>query len=290
VRPFRFGVVCNDSLPREAWCGLARKVEDLGYATLLASDHLGTQSTFARLLSAANMTSVLRVGTYVLNNDFFHPLRLAQEAATVDELSGGRLELGIGAGWARPEYDRLGVAFDALPVRAKRLAASLETIKTAWADDEPRPVQVPHPPILVGGQSDAVLQVAARQAGMVGLTGATMIKGSFYATAATVSAVAERVEFVRSAAGERAPEVEFNVRVESVFVSGLGPAIIRKVSDIVGMPPRDVAESPFALIGTAEEIIERLHVLRERLGLSYYVVSAVVADDFAPVVAALSGR
>lgn len=170
---------------------------------------------FAPLVSAADVTSTLRLGTMVINNDFARPLRLAQEAATVDLLTDGRLELGIGSGWAKPEYDLLGIAYDRPRIRAARLADAISVMKRAWAGEVtisgarndpaavPRPLQLPQPPLLIGGHSDAVLRLAAQEAEIIGFTGVTWTGSGLGATGAGVEPFAERVGFVRSVAGDR---------------------------------------------------------------------------------------
>lgn len=134
-RPFRFGVVTTSIESRAMWWDRARRLEAEGWSTLLVTDHLGRLSTFASLVSAADATSELRVGSLVINNDLFHPLRLAQEAATVDLLSDGRLELGLGSGWKRPEYQLLDIAYDRPVQRAGRLAEAVSILKSAWAGE-----------------------------------------------------------------------------------------------------------------------------------------------------------
>ena len=205
LRPFRFGVNSTTVESRSAWQERARRLEGEGWSILLVPDHLGGPSTFAPLVSAADATSRLRVGTLVINNDFFHPLRLAQEAATVDLLTDGRLELGVGSGWNRPEYQVLDVAYDRPSLRAARLRAALATVKSAWAGGArprgrdgaggpravPAPRQQPHPPLLIGGHSDAVLELAATEANIVGFTGLTWTGSSLAPTGASVEALAE---------------------------------------------------------------------------------------------------
>ncbi len=272
-------------------------VEDLGYATFLTGDHLGAPSPLVRLVSAAEATSTLRVGSFVLNNDFHRPLLLAREAATVDALTGGRLEFGIGTGWAKPEYDLLGISYERPSVRARRLAAALTSIKQAWAGQvggasvPPAllPRQSPHPPVLVGGQSDAVLSVAARHADIVGFMGMTLHQGSFR-FAGSAEALAERVDHLRSVAGDRFARLELNVHVDAVFLAGNAESIVDKVAALHGVAPRIVRDSPFVLIGDRERLVDKLHAVRERIGVTYYVVSHKICESLAPVVARLAGR
>src|SRR5438876_677403 len=184
-RPFRFGVSVHGSKSRAEWIGIARQAEALGYSTLLIPDHLGDQlSPIPALVAAADATSTLRIGSLVFDNDFRHPVMLAKEAATLDVLSGGRFELGIGAGWLRSEYEQAGIPYDPPGVRVGRMEEALQIIKGLFADrpvtfsgtyykvsaleGQPKPVQRPHPPILIGGGGKRILSIAAREATIVG--------------------------------------------------------------------------------------------------------------------------
>jgi probable F420-dependent oxidoreductase len=181
-RAFRFGVVAMQPRSRQEWAEHARKVEALGYATLLMADHFGDLlAPFPALVAAADVTTTLRLGTLVICNDFRHPAVLAQEAATLDLLSDGRVELGLGAGWLRAEYERTGILFEPGPVRVARLEESVRIVKGLLAGETvtfagqhytvtdlpglPRPVQQPHPPLLVAGGGRRILTLAAREAG-----------------------------------------------------------------------------------------------------------------------------
>jgi probable F420-dependent oxidoreductase len=303
MRPFRFGVSAFAPMLDPSGAGfrdLARQVEDLGFSTLLAADHLAVASPFAPLVVAAGATERLRVGTLVINNDFHRPLRLAQEAATVDLLVDGRLELGLGSGWNKPEYDMLGIDYDPAPKRAVRLGEAVRTMKQAWAGElrfgtgessrpaVPAPAQQPHPPIQIGGHGDALLTVAAAEADIVGFTGLTWQRTRLKPTGASAAAIEERVAFVRSAAGERAEQLELSALVQRVDTSG-----DREVLDQLaahGLDPEAVDDSPFYLVGPPGRLTEKLLALRERLGISYWVVFQPALDAIAPVVAELAGK
>ena len=214
-RPFRFGVNTTGIESRAAWQERARRLEAEGWSTLLVPDHLGAVSTFAPLVSAAEVTTDLRVGSLVVNNDLFHPLRLAQEAATVDLLTAARLELGLGSGWNRPEYELLDLPYDRPAQRAGRLRDAVAAMKSAWAGEPrlpaeegaegapavPAPLQTPHPPLLIGGHGDIILTLAAAEANIIGFTGLTWTGSSLAPTGASVEALAERVRFVRARPG-----------------------------------------------------------------------------------------
>jgi len=298
TRGFRFGLVSNDVLTGAQWRGLACRAEALGYSTLLSGDHLGQQAALARAVAAAAVTSTLQVGSHVINSSFHLPLRLAQEAATVADLTGGRLELGLGSGWSRPEFELLGVPYQDSATRAARLESAIMVMKRAWAGEitlapggrEIRavPAEGRPPPLLIGGYGDALLSVAARHADIVALTTALKAREGWQAASASAQAIGERIRFVRAAAAGRAGELEISV-CPGVIVTDAGAAVTAKVAAIRGVPPHLVADSPFVLIGSCGELADRVRSLRERLGISYFVLPADAADDFAPVVAELAG-
>ena len=302
--PFRFGVSAFNPMlapTADGWASLARRAEDLGYSTLLAADHLGAASALAPLVAAAGVTARLRVGTLVLNNDFHRPLRLAQEAATVDVLTGGRLELGLGSGWNKPEYELLGVSYDPPVERAARLGDGIRMMKRAWTGDGaltlgrgdrarpavPAPAQAPHPPILVGGHGDAILRVAAEEADIVQFTGVTWRRDRLVPSGLGVDVIAQRVAFVRAAAGERAGQLELSALVQRVEI-GEGTEARDGLAAEMGVDPSVVETSPFVLVGSEAAVTDKLLALRERLGISYWVVFEPGMEALAPVVSALS--
>jgi probable F420-dependent oxidoreductase len=237
----------------------------------------------------------------VVNNDFARPLRLAQEAATVDLLTDGRLELGLGSGWAKPEYELLEIPYDPPRIRAARLAEAITVMKRAWAGEVtitgarndraavPKPTQLPHPPLLIGGNSDAVLQLAAKEAEIIGFTGATWTGSRLEATGASHDAFAERVGFVRSVAGRRFSDLELNVLVQSALVGDHAADRAHEISKSFGIPLEVLRLSPITLVGTVGQVTEKLLAIREDLGLTYFVVFDTAIDDMAPVVAGLAG-
>jgi probable F420-dependent oxidoreductase len=279
---------------------LARRAEGAGFATLLTADHLGQMSPFPPLLAAAGVTSDLRVGTFVINNELHHPLRLAQDAATIDLLTGGRFELGIGSGWDKAEFDVMGLAYDRPSVRAVRLAQSIGTVKRAWGGEPtlsvsgtelpavPRPAQDPLP-LLIGGHSDAVLRLAAEEAQIVGFTGLTWSNGSLVPSGASARAIAERVRFVRDAAGERADTLELNFLVQVCEMGEGAEAAVDSLVVRFGVERKVLDKSPLVLAGSTEQVKDKLQALREEVGLSYFVVFDRALDPMTEVVAALAG-
>lgn len=307
MRPFRFGVSVWQAASRAEWIAKARKVEDLGYGTLLLPDHLAEVfSPFPPLVSAAEATRALRVGTFVLNNDLRHPVLVAREAATVDLLTDGRLELGIGAGHMKSEYNEAGIRFDPPAARIARLEESVAVIKGLLTGEPvtlsgrqyqvtshrgyPRPAQRPRPPLLIGGNNRRILELAGREAEIAGLTGfgqtaAGEIKLSGFTTAAT----ATRIDWLRRAAGARFDQIEINALIQAVTITDDRDAAARQASrGLPGLSIAEILDSPFLLIGTVNQIVEDLRLRRERFDISYYVVFEPAVDAFAPVVARLS--
>lgn len=297
-RPFRFGVVAAQVPSAEAWVTTARRVETLGYSTLLTPDTLGpTPAPLIALTAAAAATRTLRVGTYVLVNDFRNPVLVAREAATLDLLSGGRFELGLGVGrpTAGDDYRSLGIDLDGGGIRVKRLAESLDIVTTLLeggtahapgphyavegATVFPAPVQRPRPPILVAGTGRRLLSLAATRADIVAVGAAPQ---------ESEAAVAEKVGWIREAAGERAAQPELAMNLFAV-----GPHLPQFVGRL--FPGLDLSElvrsgAPSVVMGSPEEMCEQLLARRETLGVSYVTVPEFAMEAFAPVVDRLTGR
>jgi probable F420-dependent oxidoreductase len=307
-RPFRFGVQLSGPADAAGWAEQARRVEDLGYSTLTMPDHFTDQlAPVPAMSTAAAVTTTLRIGALVYDNDYKHPLVLAKELATQDVLSGGRVEIGIGAGWMEADYRAAGMAYDRPGVRIDRFEEGLVVIKGAMADGpfsftgehytiteydgRPKPVQRPCPPLLIGGGGRRVLSIAAREADIVGIN-ASMAAGAVGPDAIasmTREAVEEKVAIVRQAAGERAAAIEMNIRAFMVRVTDDPTGAVAAIAGFLKVPASMIAESPFALIGTTASITETLCQRREELGLSYVIVGGEDIDPFAPVVAELAG-
>ncbi len=308
MQPFRFGIQLSKAASPAEWRDRARKLESLGYSTLFIPDHLDDQySPLIALTVAAEATQRLNVGSLVLDNDFRHPLLLAKEAATLDLFSEGRLELGLGAGWMQTDYDESGIAYDAAKVRVDRLGEALEVLRGLWGAESfsfegdhyritdghglPRPHRDGGPKVIVGGGSPRVLALAARHADIVGINprlAAGKIDASVIATT-TPAAYAERVGWVREAAGERFAEIELQSLTFAVQVGRPQAVVAEELSAIFGYPAEEVAASSVALLGTEDEIVETLIRRRESLGFSYWVLHEAEIDTFAPIVARLAG-
>ena len=307
MHPFRFGLLASLASDAEAWRGLSQRAEELGYASLLVPDHLGSQlSPIAALASAAAVTTRLRIGGFVFANDFRHPLVLAREAATLDVLSNGRLELGLGAGWRTADYRQLGVPYDAPGRRIDRLVEATGLIKRLLSGEtvthvgkhyrlgaaqvRPRPIQRPRPPILMGGGGPRTLKLAAREADIVGFIPQFSPRGRPIWTDVTEAALERKVSIVREAAGDRFEQLELNLLIADAGMMGGGQAFSRSALAAAKAGSAGLVGSPYLLYGTLPALRERLERRRERTGISYYAIRHGSMEEMAPLVAALAGR
>lgn len=308
TRPFRFGVIAYDAKSREEWIAKARRAEQLGYSTLLVPDHFGEQvAAVPALLAVAEATSTLRVGSYVFDNDFRHPVMLAKEAATLDMLSGGRFELGIGAGWLRSEYEQAGIAYDPANVRVSRLEEALHIVKGLFAEEPmtfagnyytvnnlngfPKSTQRPHPPILVGGAGKRILSIAAREADIVSFAARVKADGSELDVADTTpTSTLQKIEWVRQAAGNRFDALELNIIIFAASVTEDRQQADRQLAEAFKTTEEQVLTIPHCLVGTPDQISEDIQMRREQYGISYVVVFEESMEAFAPVIARLAEK
>jgi len=309
MKPFRFGVSVRSAGSRAEWADTARKLEDLGYSVLALPDHpTDLLAPMPALVAAAAATRRLRLGTMVLNNDFRHPVLTAREAATVDLLSDGRFELGLGAGHTKSEYDEVGLAFDPGATRVERLGEAVDVIKRLLVGEpvsfhgnhyrvtdhtiHPRPVQRPRPPIFIGGSAPRLLRLAAQEADIVGMTGIAFRQGGAVRDISDWKAanVDARVQLVKGAAGDRYERLELSALVQRVVVTDdrrkAAEELTRRWQQL---SREELLESPYVLLGTADQIADDLRARRQRWGISYYVVFEPYLEAFAPVIARLAG-
>ena len=307
-RSFRFGVQEHRASNAKAWREKARLVEGLGYSTVYLPDHFGDQlGPIAALMSAADATTTLRVGSLVFDNDYRHPIVLAKEAATLDLLSEGRLDFGLGAGWLTTDYEQTGIPLDPPGIRIERMDEALQIIKSFFAggsvsftgkhykldavEAAPVPVQRPHPPIVLGGGGKRMLHLAGREADIVNVN-FNLSEGRInrkLVSTGMAGATDEKVAWIKEAAGERFSEIEMSV---TVFVANLTDdrvSVAEAMAAGLQSEPGEVLQTPHFLIGTVEQIVEDLQARRERFGISYVVVPDEAAQSLAPVVERLTG-
>lgn len=317
--PFRFAVQATNAAGGREWRDTVRKVEDLGYSTLFLADHyLGPGpaqraartprqdlAPIAAMAAAAACSDNLRIGCRVFCIDYHVPAVLAKEAATLDLLSDGRLEMGIGAGWSEVEYTAMGLNFDRPGQRIAKLAEVVSLIKAHWQGEEldysgdfvqvhgyagrPRPVQRPHPPIMIGGGGQRILSFAGREADIVSMSSVPFVQRD--ADGLDPQTVAQRrIGFVRAAAGARFGRLDVESSPYFTEITDDPAAALAGVAESTGISPDLLRNHPNVLIGSPETIVELLCSRRETLGVNYVTVQQSQIESFAPVVAVLRGR
>jgi probable F420-dependent oxidoreductase len=303
--PFRFALHASIAPTMSAWRDQARTAEGLGYSALYLTDHFDAQyGPLVAMTVAAEATASLHLGTLVLNNDLRNPVVLAKEIATLALAAEGRIEVGLGAGWLRSDYEEAGVAYDAPGVRVGRLAESVTVMKALWSEGEvsfagkyytvsgarcdPRPSLPPR--LMVGGGSKRVLTVAAQQADIVGVNTslASGEKGGDVGSQATLDHFDRCLGWVREAAGDRIGSLELQVIAFAVMIVG-SPRAAARSATMLGFPGAEALDLPVLLIGNVDELCERLVERRERWGFNNIVVPGDSMESFAPVVARLAG-
>ncbi|MFM7270801.1 MAG: TIGR03621 family F420-dependent LLM class oxidoreductase [Actinomycetes bacterium] len=309
TRPFRFGVQVGGPLGAREFADLARRIEGLGYSTLYMPDHF-VETDLAPMVGlsvAAAVTTTLRVSALVFANDYKHPAVLAKETATLDVLSEGRVDLGIGAGWMQVDYDQLGLPYDRPGVRIDRLEEALAVIRGCWSAQPfsfagehyrisdhtatPVPVQQPGPPILIGGGGPRVLRLAGRHADIVGIN--PNLRAGAITTDAAKDALAEqtlqKVGWIREGAGDRFDALELQIRYFFAQVTDDPNGLAEAMAPMFDVSAADALESGVFLAGTVDGICETLVERRERWGVSNVVFGNDNFEMMAPVVARLAG-
>lgn len=311
-RPFRFLADARRIASLEELRETVRHAEAIGIDTLVVPDHLIPQlSPVAGMAAVAALSDRLRISAFVLNNDLRHPAVLAQDLASLDVLSGGRLDVAIGAGWNRPEYEAIGIPFDPTPVRQARLAEAVAVLKGCFGegpfsfagdhftitdyDGQPKPIQQPHPPFLIGGGGRRTLALAAREAASVGLAPRILPQGGADPASITFEGTREKIDWVREAAGDRFESLELNiypsVTAVSVTDEPLREAgeVAERMSERGGAPvsAEDMLDSPQIFINTVDGFVEKFSRMRDQLGITSIMVGEVGELD--PVVERLAG-
>jgi probable F420-dependent oxidoreductase len=307
-RPFRFGVEEHRAASATEWREKARIAESLGYSTLFLPDHFGDQlSPIAGLMAAADATTTLRLGSLVFDNDYRHPIVLAKEAATLDLLSEGRFEFGLGAGWMTSDYEQTGIPLDSPGTRIERMAESLEIIKHFFAggsvsftgkhyringvEASPSPVQKPHPPIILGGGGRRMLSLAGREADIVSIN-YKLTEGRVnrnLVRTGLAEATEEKLSWVKEAAGDRFSQIELCATVFVASVTDDRDGVAAAFAAGIGSEVSEVLEMPHFLIGSIDQMIEDVQARRERFGISYVVLPDSATESLAPLVERLTG-
>jgi probable F420-dependent oxidoreductase len=322
TRPFRFGCQAYNASSRAEWKDKARRAEDLGFSSFMLADHyigpgpalsatnhpLQSLAAVPAIAVAAEATTSIKVGARVMCIDYRNPVVLVKEMATLDLLSDGRLEMGLGAGWLQGEYEAMGVPWDPAGVRITRLGEVVRMAKLLMADGEvnfegaagvravgfeglPKTVQRPHPPIMIGGGAERVLKLAAREADIVSFNfdNSSGKIGPDVPTSGA-DAVARKVAWVREGAGDRFDQLELEIAAYFTFVGDKGMQMAEAMAGRFGLDVPQMLAHPHGLFGSIDAICDELERRREQFGISYVTVGDSVAEAFGPVIARLAGR
>ena len=309
AREFRFGVQLTGADSRDAWIDKAKRAESLGYSVVTIVDHMGDQlAPMPALTAIAMSTTSIRIGPMVLANDWRNPLLVAREAATLDWLSNGRLELGIGAGWLTTDYEQLGIPYDRPGVRVERMIEALPLIRDLLSGERvdhsgpyyrlknascfPRAVQKPHPPIVVGGGSRRLLAFAGELADVVNVhtnLGAESVVGDQSKADISTAAARRRFDWVREGAGNRLEQIELGLRIFAASVTDRPEAAGTELGRRWQLSAGQLLESPYALIGSLDQIAEGILERRQEFGATYFTWNESEMEKMAPIVRRLAG-
>ena len=302
-RPFRFLADAREIASIAQLRETAGRAEAIGIDTLVIPDHLIPQlAPVPAMAAVAAVSDRLRISAFVLNNDLRHPAVLAQELASLDVLSEGRLDVAIGAGWNKAEYDAIGLSFDATPVRQERLAEAIAVLKGCFGDGPfsfagthytiteydayPKPIQRPHPPFMIGGGGRRTLELAGREAQVVGVAPRISPRGPD-PSSITFEGTREKIGWVREAAGDRFDSIELNVYPSMTGIS-ITDEPLREAAEVAGrleerigvaVPPEELLDSPHIFIGTVDDFVAKFTRLRDELGITSIMVGAVGEMD-----------
>lgn len=305
--PFRFGASLG-KIPADQLISTAQRAEELGFWSVTVPDHFDDQpAPLIGLTAVASSTSTLRMLPLVLANDYRHPVVLAKELATLDALSKGRLEFGLGAGWMTSDYDFAGITKDSPGTRIQRLAESVDIIRSLLAGEQvdidggsysihgqlaaPLPVQAGGVPLLLAGGKQKMLTLAGSKADIVGLNPA-LTAGVIDETTgsdASPERTDRKLEWVKDGAGDRFDSITMQTRIHLAMITDDREAVAREIAPLIGLSVADAIESPHSLVGTVLEIVDDVKRLRDRWGISYISIDAENIEEFAPVIDALSG-
>lgn len=288
-RPFRFGVGMTSVTSRADWVKKCRRAEDLGFDVISVADHLHMLAPFPSLIMAAEVTERPRLATAVLNAGLYNPALLAREIACVDQLTDGRIEIGIGAGYVKDDFMRAGLPWQKPGERVTHLERTVTELRNFFADPDhsPRAVQEPSPPLWLAGRGDRLLRIAARVASIIGFSGISFPVDGGTGVLDDIDRMTERVNFTRSLLGERISEVELNVMIQRVVVTNDRRSAATRLANRgrgASLTPEQILQVPMILIGTPVQIAEQLIEHREKFGISYITISEFNMDALAPVI------
>ena len=321
-KPFRFGLQAYAPNSGKEWRELARKAESSGFSSFHLADHIigpgpalaatghpvQTVAAIPAMAVAAEATSTIKVGCRVLCVDYRNPVMLAKEVATLDFFSEGRLELGLGAGWLQGEYEAIGVPFDRAGVRIDRFEEVIALLRASFAEGElnidtphvhavgfeavPKPFTKSGPPIMIGGGAKRILTIAGREADIVSLNfnNSSGKLGADGIGSSTAELTDQKIQWIKDGAGARFDQIEIEIAAYFTIVTPDGEGTRAKMAPMFGMTPEVFAEHPNALIGSVDEICDRIVERRERFGISYVSFGASVIDSVIPVVERLTGK
>jgi probable F420-dependent oxidoreductase len=307
IRPFRFAITATRAASGDAWRAKARRIEELGYDTLLITDHVTQQlAPIPAMAAALEATTRLRVGSYVFANDYRNPVMLAKEIATLDVLSGGRVEFGLGAGWYQRDYDMLGLPYDPPGKRVSRLIEAVGLIDRLFAEDSvdasgafytvhgakvlPKPIQRPRPPLMIGAGGARMLRFAAEHADIVALNPQFDVNAQPVIADLTRGQTERKLARLRAEAGVRMNDVELNIFIIDVGVTDEPRSLFDAVATRLKGAAAQIVDSPFFLYGSLAELKQQVLGRRERLGITYFGLPEKAMEPFAPLVRELRGR
>lgn len=321
TKPFRFGVQSYSPTSADDWRTQARRAEELGFSSFHLADHVigpgpaldatnhpvQTVAAIPAMVVAAEATEHIRIGCRVLCIDYRNPVMLAKELATIDFFSGGRLEIGLGAGWLENEYHAMGVPFDRAGIRLDRLEEQIAVLRACFGDGEvdvtgdhvhavgfegvPKPVQRPNPPLMIGGGAQRVLGIAGREADIVSLNfnNSSGKIGPQGVGSSTADLTAQKIEWIKAGAGDRFEDLEIEIGAYFTVVTPDRDGTTAKMAPMFGLAAEEFGEHPHALVGSVDQICDQLVERRERYGISYVSFGASAVESVAPVVARLAG-
>ncbi len=323
--PFRFGLQSYAATSPADWRDQARQAEALGFSTFSVADHvigpgpaltatnhpIQNVAAMPAMAVAIEATSTINVGARVFCTDYRQPVMFAKELATLDFFSGGRLEIGIGAGWLQGEYEAMGVPWDRAGIRLDRMEETLDVVRAHLGDGlvevsgqhvdahgfegVPKPTNG-MPPIMIGGGAERVLGIAGREADIVGLNfnNSSGKIGPAGVGSSTAELTAQKIEWIRAGAAQRSDgrsfdDIELEIGAYFTVVTDEREATLAKMAPMFALEPDQFAAHPHALIGSVDSICEQLEQRREQYGISYITFGASIRDAVAPIIERLAG-